>query len=84
MPWVPVAFGAGIVLYFAADREPVWWVATAVAAVALAAAGRLRASPFGFPVAVGCAAITMGFATATLKSCLVDHAILLTPAYSAN
>jgi competence protein ComEC len=55
-----------------------------VAAVALAAAGRLRASPFGFPVAVGCAAITMGFATAALKSRLVDHVILLTPAYSVS
>jgi competence protein ComEC len=25
MPWVPVAFGAGIASYFAADREPNVW-----------------------------------------------------------
>src|SRR5580700_11033993 len=49
MPWLPVAFGLGIVVYFAAEREPVWWVAAAVAAVAMMAAYRLRALA-GFPV----------------------------------
>ena len=24
MPWLPVAFGFGIVVYFTADREPAW------------------------------------------------------------
>src|SRR5262245_65873910 len=33
LPWVPVAFGAGIALYFTADREPVLWVALAAAAM---------------------------------------------------
>jgi competence protein ComEC len=84
MPWVPVAFGAGVVLYFSADQEPVWWVAAVVVAAALAAAGRLRASPAGFPVAVGAAAIAAGFATAALKSRLMDHPILLTPAYGVS
>jgi len=82
MPWLPVGFGLGIVVYFAAEREPVWWVGAALAALAIAAAHRLRAGPIGFPVAVGCAAIAMGFATATLKSRLIDHTILLAPAYS--
>src|ERR1700712_5600400 len=31
LPWVPVAFGAGIALYFNADREPVLPVAAATA-----------------------------------------------------
>jgi competence protein ComEC len=84
MPWLPVGFGFGIVVYFAAEREPVWWVAATLAALTVAAACRLRASPAGFPVAVGCAAIAMGFATAAAKSRLVDHAILLAPAYSVN
>jgi competence protein ComEC len=84
MPWLPVGFGLGIVVYFAAEREPVWWVGTTLAALAIAAAYRLRASPVGFPAAVGCAAIAMGFATAALKSRLVDHTILLAPAYSVN
>ena len=84
MPWLPVAFGLGIVIYFTAEREPVWWVAAAVAAVAIAAACHLRARPVGFPVAVGCAAIAAGFATATLKSRLIDHTILTTAAYSVS
>src|SRR5215468_1985093 len=84
MPWLPVGFGLGIVVYFAAEREPVWWVAAGLAALAIAAAYWLRASPVGFPVAVGCAAIAMGFATATLKSHLIEHTILLAPAYSVS
>jgi competence protein ComEC len=40
LPWVPVAFGAGIAFYFSADHEPVAWV-TAVAAVAFCAAAFL-------------------------------------------
>jgi len=84
MPWLPVGFGLGIVVYFAAEREPVWWVAAGLAALAIAADYGLRASPVGFPVAVGCAAIAMGFATATLKSHLIEHTILLAPAYGSN
>jgi competence protein ComEC len=84
MPWLPVAFGLGVVVYFTADQEPVWWVAGALAAFAMTAAYRLRASPIGFPVAIGCAAVAAGFATAALKSRLIDHPILLTPAYSVS
>ena len=29
LPWIPVAFGAGIAFYFTADREPVAWVTAA-------------------------------------------------------
>src|ERR1700748_259246 len=32
LPWVPVAYGAGIALYFTAAHEPVVWVAMAMAA----------------------------------------------------
>jgi competence protein ComEC len=84
MPWLPVGFGLGIVAYFAADREPVWWAAATLAVIAMTVAYRLRASPVGFPVAIGCAAIAAGFATAGLKSRLIDHTILLAPAYSVS
>jgi competence protein ComEC len=84
MPWLPVAFGTGIVLYFAAGREPVWWLAAAVAAAALAAAVQLRASAAGFPLAIGAAAIAAGFAAAAIKARLVDHAILPVTAYSVS
>lgn len=39
LPWVPIAFGCGIALYFAADHEPVLWV-VAAAAVALTLGAR--------------------------------------------
>jgi len=84
MPWLPVGFGLGIVVYFSADREPIWWVAAILAGIAMAAAYRLRASPIGLPVAIGCAAIAAGFATAAVKSRVFDHTILLTSAYSVS
>jgi competence protein ComEC len=44
VPWLPVAFGFGIVGYFTADREPAWWAACARAAWRLfGAAGRPQA-----------------------------------------
>jgi competence protein ComEC len=81
MPWLPVAFGIGIACYFTAEREPVWWVAAALAAgvIALAVFMRTRAS---FPVALGCAALAAGFATAAIKARIVDHTVLRATAYS--
>jgi competence protein ComEC len=81
MPWLPVAFGAGIALYFTAEREPVWWAAAALAAGAIVLAGlmRVRAS---FPVALGCAAVAAGFATAAIKARIVEHTVLRATAYS--
>lgn len=38
LPWVPVAFGCGIALYFSADHEPVLWV-VATTAIALCCGG---------------------------------------------
>ena len=55
LPWIPVAFGAGIAFYFAADHEPVAWVAAAAAAVLCAAAFLLRRQK-AFPAAVMIAA----------------------------
>jgi hypothetical protein len=70
-------------LYFTAEREPVWWVAAALAigAIAVAAFTRTRAS---FPVALGCAAIAAGFATGAIKARIVEHTVLRTTAYSVG
>src|SRR6201988_4788052 len=54
-PWVPVAFGGGIALYFSADHEPVLAVAALPAAVLCAAAFLLRRHKY-FPVLVLAAA----------------------------
>src|SRR6202158_6226956 len=56
LPWVPVAFGTGIALYFTADHEPVASV-TAVAAAALCLATFLLRRQKIFPIAVMIAAI---------------------------
>src|SRR5882757_11498186 len=37
LPWIPIAFGAGIAVYFAVAREPVAWV-TAIAGAVLCTA----------------------------------------------
>jgi competence protein ComEC len=84
MPWLPVGFGFGIVLYFTAEREPVWWVAAATAAMAVGISWLSRARPVAFPLALAVAAIASGFAAATVKSRLVDHVVLRAPAYGVS
>jgi len=81
MPWLPVGFGLDIALYFTAEHEPVWWVTAALAAAAIACACVVRGRPVAFPVVLAFVAIASGFATATIKSRLVDHVVLRAPAY---
>jgi competence protein ComEC len=83
LPWIPIAFGGGIALYFAAAREPVAWVAAATAAVLCTAAFLLRRQK-AFPVAVMIAAFATGFATATLKTARVAHGVLARPMFSVS
>lgn len=81
LPWVPVAFGAGIALYFAAEREPVASVAAATA-MALCIAAFLARRHAVFPVVVMLAALSAGFATAALKTARVAHGVLARPMFS--
>jgi competence protein ComEC len=83
LPWVPVAFGAGIALYFAADREPVLPVAAVTAIGLCAIAFVLRRHRF-FPVLVMIAAVGAGFATATCRAARVAHVVLARPLYSVS
>jgi competence protein ComEC len=83
MPWVPVAFGVGIAVYFAADREPLAPV-TAVVAIALCVAAFLLRRQKIFPIAVMIAAIAAGFAVATWKTRLIAHGVLARPMYSVS
>lgn len=84
LPWFAVAFGAGIVLYFAADHEPAWWAAPPLAIIAATAAVLLRHRPVAFVLALGFFAIASGFAVATLKTALIEHPLLRYPAYSVS
>jgi competence protein ComEC len=79
IPWMAVAFGFGIVVYFTAVREPAWWAASALALVGVAVAILARRRPVGFPLALGFAGIAAGFATATLRTAYVVHPVLQFP-----
>ena len=83
LPWVPVAFGAGIALYFAADHEPVASV-TAVTAGALGVAAFWLRRQRLFPLAVMIAAMAAGFAAATWKTARIAHAVLARPMYAVS
>jgi len=83
LPWIPVAFGIGIALYFATAREPVAAVVAPVAGIACALALAVRRRSI-FPYIALSAALLAGFATATLKTARVSHAVLLTPVGSAS
>jgi competence protein ComEC len=80
-PWVPVAFGCGIALYFTATHEPVLSVSIVTAVALCAAASLFRRSRF-FASAVIVAAIAAGFATATVRTAIVAHTVLKRPLYS--
>jgi competence protein ComEC len=80
LPWLPVAFGLGISLYFTAGREPAWWAASGLAALCSTIAVVVRKRPVAFPVALAVAAVAAGFAVATLKTVQVAHPILARPA----
>lgn len=84
LPWLPVAFGFGIVLYFTAEREPVWWASSAAAIASIAVAIALRRSVVGFPLALGAAAIASGFAVATINTARIAHPVLQYPVATAS
>jgi len=84
LPWLPVAFGFGIVAYFTADREPAWWAASSAALAGVIVAFVARRRAFGFAMALGLAAIAAGFATATLRTEHIAHPVLLFPVSSVT
>ncbi len=81
MPWLAVAYGLGVVLYFSAEREPIWWAALALAALGASSATMARRRRVGFPLALAFAALTGGFATATLHTAWIAHPVLHRPAW---
>jgi competence protein ComEC len=78
-PWLPVAFGSGIALYFAAEHEPQWWAPTGLAAAFAIASVAARRHFVAFVVFVGLTAVAAGFAAASLKALLRAHAMLDMP-----
>src|SRR5436190_12851746 len=84
VPWLAVAFGFGIVIYFTADREPALWAAIALFLAASAAAVAARHRPLAFPIALAIAAAAAGFATATTKRAIIAHPVLHAAAWNVD
>ena len=79
LPWLAVSFGFGIVLYFTADREPLWWAPSALAVICGAGAVLLRRQTAAFVLALGLCATAAGFAAATIHTARVAHPVLRFP-----
>src|SRR5262245_11739607 len=84
VPWLAVAFGFGVVLYFTAEQEPALWAALALAIAGSAAAVMARRRPVAFPAAIAIAAIAAGFAAATVKRTVIAHAVLAWAAFGVD
>jgi competence protein ComEC len=82
MPWLPIAFGTGIVVYFTAEREPNVVASVGLFGALALAAVLARGRPLAFPLLLALATIAAGFATATLKSAALAHTILQRPAWN--
>ncbi len=81
LPWLAVAYGLGIVLYFTAEHEPAWWAGTAAAVASAGFAVMLRRNLAAFVVALAVFSIAAGFAVASIKTALISHPVLR---YSAS
>lgn len=66
--WLPVVAGVGVLLYLAADREPVLWLPLLLVFGAGALALATRHRPLPFCLAVGTLALFTGFISAELRS----------------
>jgi competence protein ComEC len=84
VPWLAVAFGCGIIIYFTAEQEPVVWAAIVLAAFTSAAAVLARHRPMAFPLALAFAAAAAGFASVTAKRAMIAHPVLQAPAWNVE
>ena len=74
--WAPVLAGAGVVIYFAADREPSAIYSSLLFVVLAAAAFFARARPAAFRMLVAAAAIVGGVASGALRTARVAAPVL--------
>ncbi|MDJ1156784.1 ComEC/Rec2 family competence protein [Chelatococcus sp. SYSU_G07232] len=74
--WLPVFFGLGILLYFAADREPQLWAPVSATLAAGLAALRLRARWPAYVAFTALAFLFAGFSAAALRTRAVAAPIL--------
>jgi len=76
--WLPVLFGCGVLMYFAAETEPALWAPAAAVLGALAFAWRARRADrlAMFRAAVAVAFVFLGFLAAGLKTARVSAPVI--------
>ncbi|MFN3350785.1 ComEC/Rec2 family competence protein [Pseudorhodoplanes sp.] len=84
VPWLPVAFGVGVILYFSADREPHLWAGLAVTAIAAVLCVAARAKPLAFALTLAATMLGLGFTLATWKAARIAHPVLTAPAFNVS
>jgi competence protein ComEC len=84
VPWMPIAFGLGVVVYFAAEREPSWIAAIGLAAAAVVVGFFARRHAVAFAGAILIATAAIGFAVSSFKAALIAHPVLDHPAYGVS
>ncbi|HYF56036.1 MAG TPA: ComEC/Rec2 family competence protein [Salinarimonas sp.] len=75
-PWIAVAFGAGVLLFFAAEGRPALWAPAAGLALATAGAVGLRHRVGALALCVALAAAFAGFAAGVLRLRAVEAPII--------
>lgn len=84
IPWIAIAFGCGILVYFSIDQEPAPWATLLLLCLAAAAAVLGRRHFVGLALGIGLAALVAGFATATIKRAVIAHPVLLRSAWNVE
>jgi competence protein ComEC len=84
VPWLAVAFGTGIVLYFTAETEPAWWAASALAVGCTVIAILARRRPIAFPLLLALTSASLGLAMATVRTLWISHPVLQYPTWNAE
>ncbi len=74
--WLPVAAMGGVALNLAADREPVLWLPTLLAAVLAAVAWACKARPFARALSLAALALVAGFLSMSLRTARVAGPVL--------
>lgn len=78
-PWLPVVFGVGILLYFAAPHEPSLVAGSGACFFFALIAFFSRERPFAFAFSLALAVTAAGFAIGTLRGYRVTHPMLTKP-----
>src|SRR5688500_6511334 len=77
--WLPVTIGIGVLLYFAADREPVLWAPLIGLVLCALSALLLRGRRAALLICLAAAGVFAGFAAVTWRTAGVAAPILERP-----